>query len=126
MKFNFAFLLFIPFLDDQGTHHIGTTFYARDVKADISMFMRWIKRKIGEKFNDDFIEVKLYHKSQMKIFKLLKKKKKRKKTNDDDEPGNTGFNEAGIYNGLTWVLLCLGTAMKFDEETIASTLYSFL
>ena len=60
----------------------------------------------------------------MNIFKKLKKKKKRQK--HDDEPGNTGFNEAGIYNGLTWVLLCLGTAMKFNEETMASTLYSYL
>ena len=96
-----AFLLFIPFLDDardRGTHHIGNTIFARDVKADISLFMRCIKRKIGEKLNDNFIELKMYHKSQMNIFKKLKKKKRRK---HDDEPGNTGFSEAGIYNGLT-------------------------
>ena len=85
--------------------------------------MRSIKRKLGEKFTDDYMELKLYYKSQMNIFKHLKKVKKR--PNPDGEPGSTSFNDAGIYNGLTWVLLCLGTAMKFDKETKATTLYSY-
>ena len=118
---------FFPFLDDArdgATHHIGTSYYERDIKADISLFMRWIKRKIGREFNDDYIELKMYYKSQQKIFKLLKKKKKRRRT--DDEPGNTSYSEAGIYNGLTWVLMCLGKAMMFNDETNAATMYSYL
>ena len=110
---------------EAGKFHIQSTYYARDVKADISLHMRTIKLKLGKSFNDDFMELKLYVKTQMKVFKNLQKIKKRTGM-ESMEPGNTSFSEAGIYNGLPWVLLCLGRAINFNDDTMASTLYSYM
>ena len=84
-----------------------------------------MKRKLKERFTDDFTEVKLYFNTQARIFRHIKKIKKRPSM-DSREPGSTSFNEAGIYNGLSWVLLCFGTAMKFNDDTKACILYSYM
>ena len=70
------------------------------MRADISLHMRAMKRKLGLRFTDDFMEVTLYSNTQMKLFKHMKKIKKRPSI-DAREPGVSSFNQAGIYNGLS-------------------------
>ena len=102
---------------------IGDAYYERNVIRDMSLFMRCIRRKIG-KLTPDFSAVELYYQQQRQIFKHLKPVR-RGSCRDTMMPGKTGYNQAGIYNGLAWVLLCLDTAVKFDENTKASTLQSY-
>ena len=104
-------------------YQIGDTYYKRNVIQDMSLFMRCIRRKIG-KLTPDFSACELYYQQQRQIFKHLKPVRKGS-CRDTKMPGKTGYNQAGIYNGLAWVLLCLDTAVKFDENTKASTLYSY-
>ena len=108
---------------DFAEYHIGDTYYARNVKADLSLFMRCIRRKIG-KLTPEFSACELYYQQQRQIFKHLKPVRK-KSCRDTLIPGKTSYNQAGIYNGLAWTLLCLDTAVQFDKSTKASTLYSY-
>lgn len=110
---------------NKAKYHIGNAYYQRNVKDDISLYVRAMKRKLRGRFTDDFMEVKLYYNTQAKIFRHIKKIKKRPSM-DSREPGSTSFNKAGIYNGLSWVLLCIGAAMNFNDDTKASTLYSYV
>ena len=80
---------------------IGDTYYRRNVKADIAIFMQYIKRELNGEFpkDQDFSKLKVYVASQKKLFKNLKPLSKRSCI-DADLPGKTSFNQPGIYNGL--------------------------
>ena len=104
-------------------YQLGDTYFARNVLTDMSLFMRCIRRKIGT-LTPKFSACELYYQQQRQIFKHLKPVKK-KSCRDTLIPGKTSYNQAGIYNGLAWILLCFDTATKFDKKTKASTLYSY-
>ena len=108
------------YMKEVAAYQIGDTYYERNVTRDMALFMRCIRRKIG-KLTPEFSALELYYQQQRQIFKHLKPVKK-KSCRDTQIPGKTDYNQAGIYNGLAWVLLCLDTAVKFDESTKASTL----
>ena len=110
-------------MKDVAEQQIGDTYYERNVTQDMSVFMRCIRRKIG-KLTPEFSACELYYHQQRQIFKHLKPVRK-KSCRDTLMPGKTSYNQAGIYNGLAWILLCLDTAIKFDKNTKASTLYSY-
>ena len=66
----------------------------------------------------------LYYDKQKTYFGKLQKVTI--KTLDSREPGKLSFNQAGKYNGLSWVIHCFDEAMRFNDETPASTLFSYL
>ena len=110
-------------MKEVATYQIGNTKYERNVTQDMSLFMRCIRRKVGKQ-TPEFSACELYYRKQCQIFKHLKPITKRRR--DTELPGKTSYKGAGIYNGLSWVLLCLDTAVKFDKDTKSSTLYSYL
>ena len=111
-------------MKDVAAYHIGDTKYKRNVAQDMSLFMQCIKRKVG-KLTPEFSALELYYHQQRQISKHLKPVTK-KSCRDTEIPGKTSYKQAGIYNGLAWVLLCLETAVKFDKNTKASTFNSYL
>ena len=108
------------YMKDVAKYQIGNTYYERNVIRDMEIFMRCIRRKIGT-LAPQFSACELYYQQQRQIFKHLTPLKK-KSCRDTQMPGKTSYNEAGIYNGLSWVLLCLDTAVNFDASTKASVL----
>ena len=83
-----------------GTYHIGDTYFERDVRYDISQFMRFINRKLNGQLSPDYAAYELYCHQQKTYFKKLKKVKKKRKFEECLSPGKTSFKDAGIYNGL--------------------------
>ena len=81
-------------------YQMGNTYYERDVRYDISQFMRFINRQVGKKLSSDYAAYLLYCQQQKKYFSSLRPVKKRRRCEESMYPGKTAFNEAGIYNGL--------------------------
>ena len=109
---------------DCAKYHIGDTYYERNARDDICLFMRCIRRNIGRTIPTEYLPLELYYKQQRNHFQKIRRIRKRTYANIE-LPGKTSYNQAGHYNGLPWVLLCLNAAFKFDEKTKPSTLYSF-
>ena len=121
---------------------IGDTYFRRDVKQDINLFMSYLRRKIREKNQQieddtsltqvrekkleikDYSSLNLYLTSQRNYFKGFRPIKD-VTCPDSELPGKTTYNQPGIYNGLQWVLLCFEAALQFDSTTPASTLLSY-
>lgn len=55
------------------TYHIGDAYFIRDVRYDISQFMRFIKRKLNGDLSTDYAGYELYCHQQKTYFKQLKK-----------------------------------------------------
>ena len=106
-------------------YHIGDTYYERDARQDIALFMRTIKRKLGGQLSAEYSECEMYFRQQKMYFKQLRAIKKHRSSAESRTPGKTSFNQPGVYNGLPWVLLCLDAALNFNDTTSASTLYSY-
>ena len=102
------------------------TYFRRDAKQDINMFMTYIRRQLRDNKleNEDYSSLTLYVASQRNYFKSLKPIKD-VTCADSELPGKTNYNEPAIYNGLQWVLLCFEAAMGFDDKTPALTLLGY-
>ena len=79
---------------------MGDSYFRRDVRKDIALFMRCLKRKLGGELSDAYSECELYFYQQKRYFKNLRRIRKKKSAADSSCPGKTSFNQAGIYNGL--------------------------
>ena len=104
----------------------GNAYFERDVKADLSLFMRTLRRKFKGNLPTCYSDCMIYYKNQQKYFKNLKPIKFREEREIPRVPGNTNSTAAGVYNGLPWVVHCLDTALSFNNQTSASILYSYL
>ena len=102
---------------EEAIYQIGDTYYERNALTDIGMFMRCIKRKLKEKaVNEDYSALELYYSQQRNHFRKIRPITK-KTCSSSQLPGKTSFKQAGIYNGLPWVLLCFDTAIKLNDQT---------
>ena len=105
-------------------YRVRESYYERDVLADIRGLMLAIKRPFGGELPNEYKGCILYYDKQKTYFWKLQKVTI--KTLDSREPGKLSFNQAGKYNGLSWVIHCFDEAMRFNDESPASTLFSYL
>ena len=98
-------------MKDFAAYQIGDSKYMQNVKQDMSLFIQCIKRKVA-KLKPEFLALKLYYHQQRQILKHLKPVTK-KSCRDTEIPGKTSYKQASIYNGLDWVLLCLGFVVSY-------------
>ena len=109
---------------DLAKWYIGDSYYQRNVLADMTGFMRIIKRKLGGTLSDEYKECVLYYKAQRAIFSGLKRYSKRPRS-PHQEPGKTAYNLAGRYYGIAWLISCFDAAMSFNNSTSAKILWSY-
>ena len=111
-------------LERTAKYQLRDSFYVRDALADIRGLMRAIKRPFGGTLPDEYKGCQLYYDQQKSYFGQLQRICRSEL--DSREPGKLSFNLAGKYNGLSWVVHCFDKAMLFNDETSASTLYSYI
>ena len=79
---------------------VGNSYFERDVKSDLSLFMQTLRRKFKGNLPKCYSDCMLYYKKQHKYFKNLKPYQQNKEKSFPRVPGNTSSNAAGVYNGL--------------------------
>lgn len=104
---------------------VRNSYFERDARADLSLFMRTLRRKFKGKLPKCYNDCMIYYRKQQKYFKDLKPVRFNIDRVTPRIPSNTSRTQAGIYNGLPWVIHCLETALGFDSKTSASSLYSY-
>ena len=70
-------------------YQLGSSYFERDVKADLSLFMRTLRRKFKGKLPKCYSDCMIYYKKQQKYFKNLKRFKHHEKKSIPRAPGNT-------------------------------------